>query len=184
MDIIGKKFKNRNNKLIYEFNTIIGNCYYARVASENGEYLSDSSGWRKEEILSDIFSLIEEEPAQQGSTPVQTQNAEKKEETEGGNKHDSGKNRLELIPYEAIEQIGLALTFGAKKYSDNNWRKGFKWSRLIGALLRHIFSWAAGHDKDPESGLSNLAHAGACLVFLIAHEQLNYGEDDRIKTKS
>lgn len=104
--------------------------------------------------------------------------------SQGGTKHDTGKNRLELIPVEAIEQIGLAYTFGASKYEDNNWRKGFKWTRLVGALLRHTYSWAAGEDKDPESGLSHLAHAGACVTFLIAHEQLGYGEDDRVKTKS
>lgn len=102
----------------------------------------------------------------------------------GGTKHDDGKNRLELIPVEAIEQIGLAYTFGAKKYADNNWRGGFKWTRLVAALLRHTYSWMAGESKDPESGLSHLAHAGACLTMLIAHEQLNYGEDDRVKTKT
>lgn len=100
----------------------------------------------------------------------------------GGTKHDSGKNRLELIPVEAIEQIGLAYTFGASKYDDNNWRGGFKWTRLVGALLRHTTAWLRGEDKDPESGLSHLSHAGACLTMLIAHEQIGYGEDDRVKT--
>ncbi len=99
-----------------------------------------------------------------------------------GTKHDDGKNRLELIPVEFIEQVGLAFSFGAKKYDDNNWRNGFKWTRVIAALLRHTYSWSKGQDKDPESGLSHLAHAGACLAILIAHEQLNYGEDDRVKT--
>lgn len=102
----------------------------------------------------------------------------------GGTKHDTGKNRLELIPVEAIEQIGLAFTFGAKKYDDNNWRKGFDWERLRGALMRHTLAWAKGEDLDPESGLSHLAHAGACLAMLITHEQLNYGRDNRVKTKN
>lgn len=102
----------------------------------------------------------------------------------GGTKYDGDKNMVELIPVEFIEQVGLALTFGAKKYSPDNWRKGFKWRRLVGATLRHVYAWSAGEDKDPESGLSHLAHAGACLAFLIGHEQCGYGEDDRIRTKN
>lgn len=98
-------------------------------------------------------------------------------------KHDSDKNRLELIPSEAIEEIGKVLTHGAKKYDSWNWAKGFKWSRLLGALLRHVYAWARGEDKDPETGLSHLAHAGCCIVFLIYHEIYHKDLDDRFKRK-
>ena len=94
-------------------------------------------------------------------------------------KFDTEKNRVELLPVEALEEIGLALTFGAEKYEPWNWKKGFAWSRLIGSTLRHLFAWMRGEDKDPESGLSHLAHAGCCILFLITHEKLGLGEDDR-----
>lgn len=97
-------------------------------------------------------------------------------------KHDDEKNRLQLLPVDALEEIGKVLTFGAVKYSEGNWAvgKGFKWSRLFGGLLRHSFAWVRGEDKDPESGLSHLAHAGCMLLFLLAHVLRKHGEDDRV----
>jgi hypothetical protein len=96
-------------------------------------------------------------------------------------KHDEGKVPLHLLPSEAIIEIAKVLGHGAVKYGDHNWRKGFRWSRLIGALLRHIFAFIGGQDKDEESGLPHLAHAGCCLLFLLTHQLQNLGEDDRYK---
>lgn len=96
-------------------------------------------------------------------------------------KHDEEKIRMDCFPSEAIEEISKVLTFGAKKYDDWNWAKGFKWSRLLGALLRHVFAWARGEDKDSETGLSHLAHAGCCIVFLLYHEKYHRNLDDRFK---
>jgi hypothetical protein len=82
----------------------------------------------------------------------------------------------------AFNEIGKVLTFGSKKYGDHNWRKGFKWSRLLGAALRHLMAFLGGEDKDPESGLSHLAHAGCCVVFLLEHEVKHKALDDRYKS--
>lgn len=98
-----------------------------------------------------------------------------------GRKDDQEKIRLDLIPSSAIIALGRVLTFGAKKYDDNNWRKGMKWGRLIGATLRHLFAWMGGQDKDPETGYSHLWHALCCIAFLIEYEQYGIGEDDRYK---
>lgn len=99
-------------------------------------------------------------------------------------KHDTGKNRLELIPVSGIEGIGRAMTFGAKKYAAHNWANGFDYSRLIGSAMRHLLAWMSGQDKDSESGLSHLDHLGACVVMLIAHETEGLGNDDRRKAKT
>lgn len=96
-------------------------------------------------------------------------------------KADDNKNRVDLLPIGPLEAISEILTFGANKYADHNWRKGFKWSRLLGALMRHTFAWARGEKCDPETGKSHLAHAGCCILFLLEHEQRNLGEDDRYK---
>lgn len=98
-----------------------------------------------------------------------------------GTKHDSGKVPLELIPTKALEDIAKALDFGAKKYGRWNWTKGFKYTRLIGAAMRHLYAYNAGEDKDPESGLSHLAHCACCIVFLLEHENRKLGQDDRYK---
>ncbi len=98
---------------------------------------------------------------------------------ERGVKQDQGKPRLDLMPTEALEEIGKVLEFGAKKYDPWNWAKGLAWSRLLGAALRHLYAWARGESKDPESGLSHLAHAGCNILFLIYFERNKSGEDDR-----
>lgn len=98
-----------------------------------------------------------------------------------GIKHDTQKVRLELLPTCALEEIAKVLDFGAKKYETWNWTKGFKWSRLIGASMRHLFAFARGEDKDPESGLSHLAHLGCCVLFLLYHEKHHKNLDDRHK---
>lgn len=99
-----------------------------------------------------------------------------------GVKHDGGKTRLDLIPYEFVEGCGRALTFGASKYGDNNWAGGLKWSRCFAALLRHLWAFWRGEESDSESGLSHLDHAAACLAFLMAFKDRKAGEDDRYKT--
>ena len=99
-------------------------------------------------------------------------------------KHDGDKVRMELLSVDALKAIAEVMTFGAIKYKDNNWRKGFDWSRLYGATLRHLTSHMNGEDLDPESGLSHLAHAGCCIQFLLEHEVRGLGTDDRYKQES
>jgi hypothetical protein len=96
-------------------------------------------------------------------------------------KHDQDKVRLELLPPEFLIGVSKVLTFGAKKYSPGNWSvgDGFEWSRLYGAMLRHLTAWASGEETDPESGLSHLYHAGCMLAFLCAHMERGLGKDDR-----
>jgi len=100
-----------------------------------------------------------------------------------GTKHDQGKPRLDLLPPVALTEIARVLEFGAGKYSEHNWRGGFKYSRLIGAALRHIFAFSKGENLDPETGISHLAHAGCCILFLIDHVLLGYGQDDRYNSE-
>ncbi len=85
----------------------------------------------------------------------------------GGQKYDCGKVRMELLDPEAIEQLAKVLTFGANKYAAHNWRGGIAFSRLIAALLRHVFAFIRGEDRDPESGLPHIAHAMCCCMFLL-----------------
>lgn len=96
-------------------------------------------------------------------------------------KHDQAKVRLDLLSVPAMNKIAEVMGFGAIKYADHNWRNGFNWSRLYGAALRHITAHMDGEDLDPESGLSHLAHAGCCVMFLIEHEANKLGKDDRYK---
>ena len=101
-----------------------------------------------------------------------------------GVKADAGKLGTHLLPTRPLEAIARVLDFGASKYAPNNWRGGIAYSRVYGAVLRHLWAWWRGEDKDPETGHSHLAHAGCCLLFLLAFEKRAIGNDDRNKLES
>ena len=89
------------------------------------------------------------------------------------------KTRYDLIPMAAVGQIADVLAHGAAKYSPNNWARGTEWSRYYAAAMRHLAAFWGGEDIDPDSGLSHLAHAGCCLLFLIEYQRNSWGTDDR-----
>lgn len=97
----------------------------------------------------------------------------------GGRKDDKEKVRLELISSHALIQLGSVLTFGAKKYADNNWRAGISYTRILGAILRHVFAYLGGETHDPETGLSHIAHAMCECMFLLEFEKTHPEMDDR-----
>lgn len=94
-------------------------------------------------------------------------------------KHDANKSRYDLIPPEGIEAIAQALTYGAGKYGPRDWESGMAWGKYFAACMRHLWAWWRGKGVDEESGLSHLAHAACCVVFLITYEARGVGEDDR-----
>lgn len=98
-----------------------------------------------------------------------------------GTKHDAGKLRLDLIDPEFLTGLAGVLGFGANLYGEYNWTKGIQWSRIYGALLRHIQSAMFEYPYDVESGLHHLDHAACCLMFLRRHmTDPNYFQfDDR-----
>ena len=85
-----------------------------------------------------------------------------------GDKFDKEKSRWSLIPYKQLEQVVDVLTLGAIKYSDDNWQhvKPLK-ERYFSAAMRHISAWKGGEKNDPETGLSHMAHAVCCLLFIM-----------------
>lgn len=96
-----------------------------------------------------------------------------------GVKLDKDKPLLSLLPWKAVSEIAKVLSYGAQKYSANNWRKGFTYSRVSSALYRHMVAWEDGEDNDPETGLSHLAHAGCNVLFLLHFILTGTGTDDR-----
>jgi hypothetical protein len=100
---------------------------------------------------------------------------------ENGNKFDSGKPPISLIPGAAIMQTATVLGYGAKKYDAHNFKGGIKYSRLLDAALRHIIAWSEGQDLDEESKHSHLAHASATIAMLIWMAENRPDLDDRYK---
>lgn len=112
------------------------------------------------------------------SSDANTKNAEPIDLTVGL-KFDGGKPTFHLMPDDAIAEIHKVLEFGAQKYAPRNWERGMAWCRLWNAALRHLWAWARREGTDPETGISHLAHAGCCILFLISYELRKVGEDDR-----
>lgn len=89
-----------------------------------------------------------------------------------GRKHDTGKPDYTLLPWGAIEDIVRVLDFGARKYARDNWRYvANAETRYLAAAFRHLAAYARGEVTDPETSLSHLAHAGCCVLFLLALEK-------------
>ena len=88
-----------------------------------------------------------------------------------GIKHDKEKDAWSLLPLEVLRDVVKVLMLGAKKYSPDNWKYVLPKERYFDACLRHLTAWQAGEKKDPESGLSPLAHAICCLIFLLWHDK-------------
>ena len=88
-------------------------------------------------------------------------------------KNDEEKLRWDLLPLEAVEELVRVLTYGARKYKPNNWKKGNTFEdreRVFAAMMRHIASYRKGDTIDDESGLMALSHAFCNMMFLIYHE--------------
>ena len=94
-------------------------------------------------------------------------------------KYDTDKTQWMLLPWQEVEEIVKVLQFGADKYGKDNWKGGMIWSRYCAAALRHILAWWMGEQRDDESGYHHLAHACACLIFLMYYDNNDVQEDDR-----
>lgn len=99
--------------------------------------------------------------------------------TNEGVKHDDGKLPFELVSPDSLAGLCQVLKFGAGKYSPRNWEKGMAWGRVFGAAMRHLWAWWSNKGVDPETGLSHLDHAAACIHFLSHYEKNKVGTDDR-----
>lgn len=85
-----------------------------------------------------------------------------------GQKHDSAKPRMSLLPKGVLSSVISVLEFGAKKYKEDNWQQvSNAKTRYYDAMQRHIGAWWDGEKKDHETGEHHLAHAICCAMFLI-----------------
>ena len=84
-----------------------------------------------------------------------------------GQKFDTNKPRMSLLPKGALNAVIRVLEFGASKYQADNWKHVPEAkTRYYDAMQRHIDAWWHGEQKDPETGEHHLAHAICCGMFL------------------
>lgn len=88
-----------------------------------------------------------------------------------GRKFDSEKEQYSLIPPFALREVARNLTFGARKYAPDNWKKvpNAK-KRYLDAFFRHVEAYRMGEVNDPENGYHHLAAAVVNLMFVMEFE--------------
>ena len=87
---------------------------------------------------------------------------------------------MSTVPAPVIMELGLALMEGARKYGRHNYRAvGVRASVYYDALMRHMASFWEGEDIDPDSGLSHVTKAMACLAVLRDSMIIGNWKDDR-----
>lgn len=99
----------------------------------------------------------------QGANPI----LKKENEQKKGLKFDDGKVPLDLIPYDALVEIGKVLQAGEKKYGTANWSNGIEMRRLLAAAMRHLGQFNNGEDFDEETNTLHLANSATNLMFAI-----------------
>ena len=82
-----------------------------------------------------------------------------------GRKFDGDKLRYDLLPFDVIDELVKDLTYGAKKYEENNWQK-VDAKRYRAALMRHFSAYMQGEEIDKESGLPHIVMVMCNAMFL------------------
>jgi hypothetical protein len=85
----------------------------------------------------------------------------------------------DLIPWDALEEVAKVYGWGATKYDDRNWERGYKWGLSYAAMMRHMAAFWRGEDYDPESGLRHVAHAVWHGLTLLSFAMRGIGTDSR-----
>lgn len=87
---------------------------------------------------------------------------------------------MSAVPAEVLLELGLAMMEGARKYGRHNYRiAGVRASVYYDAAMRHLMAWWEGEDIDPDSGISHLVKAMACLCVIRDATINNNWVDDR-----
>lgn len=85
--------------------------------------------------------------------------------------------RYDLIPAEPLRILAELYGFGASKYAERNWERGFEWSKSFAALQRHAWQFWAGETIDSETKLPHMAsvawHAFALLEWAATHPEFD-----------
>lgn len=103
--------------------------------------------------------------------------------SEAGHK-DEGKVALQYILFmDGLDDVARVGEFGAKKYTQYNYKAGMPWMKLAGSIARHLAAWIRGQDNDEESKLPHLAHIAYDALMLLDYARYHNDQDDRYVSK-
>lgn len=95
------------------------------------------------------------------------------------------REKLNDIPYDQVPFFEIAEAYkrvaehGAKKYSTWNWSQGLPRRQVLSSLLRHVWAYLRGEDKDPSSGLCHGDHIIWNAATLVHHIHWGIMDDRR-----
>jgi hypothetical protein len=92
---------------------------------------------------------------------------EKIANSETGIRENNGKLRWGLVDYKALEPMIRVLEFGARKYSDDNWKKGLVHREVLESAQRHLAAMLSGENIDNESYQLHAGHVMCNLMFWV-----------------
>ena len=99
----------------------------------------------------------------------------------GALNYDKGKERVELVTGRFIRGVGQVCGMGAEKYSDDNWRAGMDWRRVLGSMSRHLTYLLDSDDIDAESGVNHELHIAFRCMQLYEYRKYHQELDNRWK---
>lgn len=80
-------------------------------------------------------------------------------------KTDTGKDKLDLLPYVGLASTAKAFEYGLEQYGHENYRTAASYRPFLAASLRHINKLLTGEELDKDSNLNHISHALACLMM-------------------
>ena len=83
-----------------------------------------------------------------------------------------GKGRFDLLPCEAITRLAKHFEAGAKKYSDDNWRKGIPLNRYLDSAFRHLYKFMDGQRDEDHA----IAAAWNILCMIETEHMIDMGK--------
>lgn len=87
-----------------------------------------------------------------------------------------------LLSINVLNELSLALLEGALKYGEYNYREtGASTQTYYNACQRHLKSYMNGENIDPDSNISHITKAIACLMIMRDSEIIGKLKDDRNK---
>lgn len=92
-------------------------------------------------------------------------------------KTTKSKRDWSLMPLSVLGEIIDVMQWANERpetpYTPGSWRDTPNWREAYtSALLRHIDDFQQGRERDRQSGLRSLAHAGSCIVIMIARSRM------------
>ena len=93
-------------------------------------------------------------------------------------KADAGKERLSLVPPEAIRAVARIREYGVNKYKTKDGWQNVETERYHDAAFRHMLRYIEDpSSRDSESGLPHLWHLACNIFFLCELEKDLFKED-------